>query len=207
MNLPFDLEDILGAALADVFKRMLLFVTCILAALLCTHISLCIAGIIAKLAFITYYGSSKYNIDWMLILKPFSNGMILLYAPVVLPVFGVAARYFTRAEEPSVKWWVVFFFLLSLGMTLPAVAEPGGNFICGIAFALLLGFAASVFGLFRFWGNHQYRKSEEHLMGVAMENEMRRQEKERSSEKEESAGMADSADEPEAEDRREEGEP
>lgn len=187
MPLPFDLEDIVGVALADVLRRAGLIITCVAGSSFFAAVSLGLGEMAVD-------GSMDFGLLadavgrclW-LFLAPATSGWGILYAPAVL----AAGFYFVKAEELRAFWFCVFFTVVSLLILLsapwpdwflgswwtgPGVADPDRAALIwrGVGAANLVGMAGALFWLARWWDNKRRVNEEAHLMAVTVENEERR---------------------------------
>ncbi len=129
----------------------------------------------------------------MLVLRPVLSAWGFLYVPFLIG----ACFYFAKAAGPGMRAMVVwaaltgFFAVVGrgepswftpswMGVMLggSAVTDPGKLYAVMIAvgLAIWLGLSGTGWLLAMFWGNRVRMKAEEHLMGIAHENDLKRKE-------------------------------
>jgi hypothetical protein len=188
MGLPFDLEDIVGVALADVLRRAGLIIGCVGGASFLSAVSLGLGEMAADGSFdLEVFGDAMWRAFW-LFLSPLTSAWGILYAPMVL----AAGFYFVKAEFPTGFWFGVFLSLSSFLIVFSApwpswfvgtwwtgggVADPERAAMIwrGVAAAHLTGVLGAFFWLARWWDNKRRIDEEQHFVSVTIENEHRRQ--------------------------------
>ena len=169
--MSFDLEDVFGDALADVIRRVLCFLSCVLGAAFCTSIGSVLFVMIEESDFEFEYVLDAVTSFWILLLQPVFSGWLILYLPCLI----AAGAYFTKSDEPKVLWWGIIFVLLSALMILPFLSYDRYHLACAMAFLFDVGIAGAIYWLGRLWESKKQAKAHQHLMGITTENEMRRQ--------------------------------
>lgn len=188
MALPFDLEDVVGVALADVLRRAAMIIGCVAGGSVLVAFSLGLGELVVDGSFDSrLFIDANWRALW-LFLGPLSSGWAILYVPAVL----AAGFYFVKAESPSALWFCVFLTLVSVLMLLgapwpswfvgnwwtgPGVSDPDRAAMIwkGVGMAHLVGVLGALFWLARWWENRQRVSEEVHFMAVRVENEQRRQ--------------------------------
>lgn len=159
MKLPFDIEDIIGVALADILKRALGFFGSLLLGAVLAAISV---GVIAL------DPGSILAAPVFLLLPVFSSWGIL-YLPLVL---GIVV-YWIKADSPGLRGLTVAGGLV---MILVILSFPDLDWERWAALGVGLGSAGALVWLGWWWQQKQRAEAEEHLRIIAIENEQRRQE-------------------------------
>lgn len=166
MPLPFDLEDVVGVAKADVLRRAGLIFGCILG----TSFLICLsAGLVAAVAYLDpselweALGAAIY-----LFLIPVIGGWGILYVPTLV----AAGFYFVKAESPSLRGFVIFSAILGVLMVLGLGGLGWDALVILLVFS---GFLGGIWWLGLWWRNRQRILGEQHLMEVAIENQQRRE--------------------------------
>lgn len=166
MGLPFDLEDIVGAALADVLRRAGLIIASILGSSFLVCLS---AGIVV--AVVDFQPSALWEFlpgALFLFLLPVVTGWAVLYVPTLV----AAGFYFVKAESPTLRGFVIFCGILGVLM----VVAPGDFDLVTAGIVLVYaGFLGGLWWLGLWWSNRQAVLGEQHLMEVAIENQQRRE--------------------------------
>jgi|GEM_PF-4840901 len=165
MGLPFDLEDIVGVALADVLRRAGMIVGCIGGAAAFTGLSF---GVLAMID----------DLDPGALLEGIAAALPLVIVPGVtawgilyLPLLIAIGFYFAKADAPSLKAFLVFMALAVILMVLAADDDP----FRFLALPVAAGFMGAIGWLGWLLSKKREAEGEIHLAGVAIENEQRRQ--------------------------------
>ena len=185
MNLPFDLEDLLGVAVADALKRFLALWSCATIGWVMVPIALILfelgEGVVAVITGSGSLGGVVPAIEPVAVLFGLLVGFfspVLSWAgPLYLPYLIWMAVYFFRSEEWSLRSWKWIALGVSGGTVFaffsweqPALLEA----------AVFLAIWAGVAGAFLFFVRLQEarlrKKAEEHFIAIAAENEARRRE-------------------------------
>lgn len=166
MGLPFDIEDVFGVALADVLRRSFGFVAVVLGGVLLAACSLGAAEVVMDFDFGAFS-------DWLeespwLFLAPVFSGWGVLALPLVIGS-GLYCK-FAETPHPGVLSGLAGAVAL---LVLFSVEDLGIE--RWVAVVLATGTVGSFVWFFRLWGQVRRSDAETHLMGVAIENEMRRQ--------------------------------
>lgn len=191
MPLPFDLEDVVGVALADGLRRAAMLIGCVAAASFLAALSLGLGEVVADGGFdMNRMPGAMARMLW-LFLAPFTSAWAVLYLPVLVAL----GFYAVKADAPDGRVGAVFLFLLGLlivlsapppdwfspswfGMSIgggvadPDKAEAIWRTAGGVGVA---GCSAGIFWLAWVLRQRSRVASEEHLVGVAIENQRRRE--------------------------------
>lgn len=165
MGLPFDLEDIVGVAIADMLRRAGMIVGCIVGAAALTGLSFGVLGMIGHLdpgALLAGLAAAM-----PLVILPAVTAWGILYLPLVIAI----GFYFVKADAPSLRAFLVFMGLTVILMVL-AVDDDPFRFL---ALPVVAGFMGAIGWLGWLLAKKREAEGEIHLAGVAIENEMRRQ--------------------------------
>ncbi|MEM1084864.1 MAG: hypothetical protein AAGI48_12200 [Verrucomicrobiota bacterium] len=196
MALPFDLEDIVGVALADVLRRAGMIVAVVYGASLTASLGLSGGAVIAGWVEFGSFDPDHAELGpWSLLFSPLSpifSAWGILYIPVLIGV----GFYCVRSESPNLRILVVGAGLAGLlcvlgapdpdwfqptwyGMPLGgAVSDPDKLRLImkSIGFVVVLGCAGASWFLALFLDQRARAEAESHLVGVTLENEQRRME-------------------------------
>ena len=166
MPLPFDLEDIVGVALADILRRVGMIAACVLGAPFLVAFSVASVYALGDLDF-GYFGEMLLAAP-LLFLLPVMSVWGILYVPTLI----AACFYFTKSESPAARAYVVFTAILA-ALILCAADE----WEWGLIFVVLIiaGVLGSILWFARWWENKQRVEGEQHFMALTIENEQRRQ--------------------------------
>lgn len=194
MALPFDLEDVLGVALADVLRRVGMLMAAVFVGTLLGGAAV-LAG--ELVAWRVENGTWDLDVwDWtlselmLLPLRPVTSTWGMLYVPMLIGM----GFYFTRAASPGPQslamcitlvgfcavvgrgepgWFSPSWFGLALGAS---VSDPGKLYaiMIGVGLFLWLGMSGSFWFFSLFWERRQRAKAAQHLVAIAHENEAKR---------------------------------
>lgn len=196
MGLPIGLDEVFGVAVADVLRRAGLIIGCVLGAMLVAGVGLGAGEITAALVEFRSIGSEVWNsvgarFLW-LGLAPLGSGWGILYVPFMVGMW----IYFVRADAPSVRAFSICVGGLALLLVLsagdphwfspsawwrpaaPGVSNPDASrlILKSVALVAWLGCAGGIAFFALMLERRARAKAEVHLMGVTIENELRRQE-------------------------------
>lgn len=182
MALPFDLEDVVGAALADLLKRFVALWSCLIAGTVMAGTALIMVGMMEAL---WYWITRGWSIGGFGFPDPgeFLMGLCFGFFIGLATLFGVfygafligLAIYFFRADEPHPYVWVIGAGVVALNVTGPAWGELEWLSII-ITIVILILMVLGLMFLARIRLMKVRVRAEEHLMGIAVENEERRRE-------------------------------
>ncbi len=174
MQLPIDIEDIIGVALADVLRRAGAIAATVFAALALTLVALAAADLVEGVVSRGLAGFGFPDVDhpaWIF-LAPFLSGWGALYVPFLVGLL----IFWTRADQPGLRAWAIGVAALSL-LYLASVwvwREKAAGFI--VAAAVVWAGCNGALVFFSVLLDERRRvRAEEHLLGVTIENEQRRQ--------------------------------
>lgn len=191
MPLPFDLEDIVGVALADVLRRAAMVIGCVVGASFLAALSLGLGEVVADGGVdVSRMPGALGRMLW-LFLAPFMSAWAILYLPVLVAL----GFYCVKADAPDGRIYAVFLFLLAILIVLSAprpdwfspswfgmsigggVAEPDKAALIwrSVGSVGVAGCSAGLFWLAWILRQRSLVASEEHFVGVAIENQQRRE--------------------------------
>lgn len=119
-GLPFDIEDIVGVALADGLRRAGLIVACVAGASGLSALGLAVGEIVVAKSLEPGLLAAAFGRAFWLFLAPLLTGWAVLYVPLVL----ASGFYFVKAEAPDARVFVAALFLIS-GIICLSAAPPG----------------------------------------------------------------------------------
>ncbi|MGB6219661.1 hypothetical protein [Haloferula sp.] len=166
MGLPFDPEEIFGVALVDTFRRTLLFIACTVGASLLACMALGMGEAVVGLdpgeiaEWLPYF--------WFLFLAPLVSGWGVLYVPCVLG----AGFAFATGQGSLFRPFLAFLGIQSLLIVFTA---SGFEWECLVSVIALVGCYGGIVWLGLLLEQRWRRKSEEHFMSLAIENQQRRE--------------------------------
>lgn len=197
MSLPFDLEDVVVVALADTLRRAGMLVFSILGGAFLANL-----GVLVGEAIAWRVENGAWGLDFMELspwsvftipLRPLGSAWGILYVPCLV----AAGFYFVRATAPGIRSVAVFVTLTGffavvargepdwftpswMGFVLggTVVADPGKLkvIIVSVGLVLWVGMSGSFWFFAIFWERRNRRLAESHLLGIAHENELKREE-------------------------------
>lgn len=158
MKLPFDIEDIIGVALWDILKRAMGFFA-----------SLLLGAVLAAFSVgVVEMEPAAILMAPFLLLVPVVSSWGFLYLPLVLGI-GV---FWIKADSPGVRGLTV---AAGLVMVLLVLSMPGLRWERWAALGVGMGAVGAIGWLAWWWQKRQEAEAAEHLLGIAIENEQRRQ--------------------------------
>ena len=197
MPLPFDLEDVVGVAIADLLRRVGMLALVVIGGTAMGGFAVGMGEMVAwKLeggSWDAEYVLGPVIAAPLMVLRPMVSAWGFLYVPCLI----AACFYFAKAADPGMRavvaWLAVtgFFAVVGRGepvwfrpgwvsamLGAPPVAEPGKLYaiMIGIGLVIWAGLSGASWFLAMFWSSRVRLKSEEHLMGIAYENEQKRRE-------------------------------
>ena len=177
MQFPFDLEDVIGAAMASVVKRMAALVSCLLFGwFLVGMASIFLEAVVWAWEKIS--GSGAYwpyditDLSWELLFAPFMP-IFTSWAALYVPFLIGLTFYYVKADLPSLSVWggatgvIGLFALFSF--------EFYDSWEGWVVLALWLVLLAGVFFFLKWWSILRRVRPESHFMWIGAENAMRRQ--------------------------------
>ncbi len=195
MPLPFDLEDVVGSALADLLRRVGMLALVVIGGTM-------MGGFWGGMGEMTVWRMEGGSWDPEYVLGPVIAAPLLVLRPIVsawgflyVPFLIATCLYFAKAADPGMRavvaWGAAtgFFAVVGRGepiwftpswmssmMGAPSVADPGKLYaiMIGIGLVLWMGLSGASWFLALFWNGRVRIRSEEHLMGIAAENEVKR---------------------------------
>jgi hypothetical protein len=165
MGLQLDPEEIFGVAVVDVGRRVLCFVGCLAFASFLAALSLGMGEAIVDLHFGDVFEWLPYF--WFLFLAPFISGWGLLYIPFVL---AFAFRVFTN--QSGILRELPVFLAIEAFLIVFTMSRFDWALLASVV--MLCGCLGGVVWLGVIFQQRFRRNTEDHLLGLAIENEMRR---------------------------------
>jgi hypothetical protein len=178
MEFPFDLEDVIGAAMASVVKRMLALASCLLFGWFLVGMAAVFMEAVVW-AWEKNSGSGAYwpyditDVSWELFFAPFVP-IFTSWAALYVPFLIGLAFYYVKADMPSLSVWggatgvIGLFALFSFDFY--------DSWEGWVVLALWLILLAGVFFFLKWWSVLRRVRAEQHLIWVGHENAMRRRE-------------------------------
>ena len=163
--MQLDPEEIFGVAVVDVGRRVLAFFGCHLSAAFLAAMSLGMGEAIVDLDFGDTFEWVPYF--WFLFLAPCVSVWGIFYIPVLL---ASAFRFFTSQGELTRQ----FLGFQAVGALLIVFSVSRIEWELLASVVMLAGCLGGVIWLGLLLEQLWRRKAEEHLMGLAVENQMRR---------------------------------
>ncbi len=165
MSLPFDLEDVVGVAIADMLRRVGLIVASVLG----TSFLVCLsAGLVAAVAGLNPTALwDALPAAVYLFLMPVITAWGILYVPALIAV----GFYFVKADSPTMRAFLISSATLGVLMML---ALGDFDWRGGVVLLVFSGFLGGLWWLGLWWRNRQAILGEQHFLGVAIENQQRR---------------------------------
>ena len=164
--MSFDLEDVVGYALADALRRGALIFGCLLGAPLLTSFGLAAANAVGNLS-LRWFGEAVWNgWLWALVISVTSMWGALYISTALAVIFFLA-----KAEAVTAKAFVILLSLLCL-LILLAFDRIDSETLGAIL--IMTGLLGSFLWLAKWWDQKRIVAGEVHLIGVAIENERRR---------------------------------
>lgn len=182
MSLPFDLEDVIGVAAAELVKRFLGMWSCLVIGWL--------LAVVAALGMVLSYqvwsvvtGGGWSGLGGSIDAGDFALGMFFGFFGPLMTSFGVLygtfliglAFYFFKADVPNPYVWggAIVVVGLSMGVSYHEDFSLLEGVIAGVIWIVeMLG----VFFFLKLWQVRKRVEAERHLMTIAQENLMRREE-------------------------------
>lgn len=191
MASPFDLESVFGVALADGLRRAGLLIGCVAGASFLAALALGCGQVVADGSFDPSRMPAAMGAMRWLFLAPFVSAWAILYMPLLVTL----GFYCVKAEAPDGRVYVVLLFLLSLLIVLSAprpdwfapswygismgggVADPDRAALIwrSVGAVIVTGCSGGLFWLAWLLRLRSQAVSEEHFVGVAIENQQRRE--------------------------------
>jgi hypothetical protein len=194
MGLPFDLEDVFGYAIADLLRRVGLILAVIYGGSLIAMLGLAIGSVAAG---VVEYGSLDFDLmevgTWSIVFAPVLP-VISAWGVIQVPLILGIGFYCVKSEAANLKVLAVCAVVVGLihvlaapdpdwfnptwyGMPIgTAVSDPDKlRLVRGLtALPLVLGCGGAFWFLAVFLERRAAVQAESHLMGVTIENEMKR---------------------------------
>lgn len=182
MALPFDLEDVVGVALADLVRRFLVLWSCLLIGTVMAGTALMLGGLVEMVLGWAFHGGSLGGVH-LPELEEVALGLLFGFFAGLFTSFGMVygafligmAIYMFRADQPHPYVWASGAG--GVGLAVMSVTWANDEWVNSV---VALGFwAVLLLGLFFFarWRLMVLRvRAELHLAAIATENEERRRE-------------------------------
>jgi hypothetical protein len=191
MASPFDLENLFGLALADGLRRAGLLIGCVAVASFLAALSLGCGEMVADGGFDPSRLPAAMGGMLWLFLAPFLSAWAILYLPLLITL----GFYSVKAEAPDGRVCVLLLFLLGMLIVLSAprpdwfapswygipmgggVADPDKAALIwrSVGAVIVTGCSGGLFWLAWILRQRSQAASEQHFVGVAIENDLRRQ--------------------------------
>lgn len=194
MNLPFDLEDVIGVALADLLRRVGLIVASVAGASWLAALGLTVGELLVARSLDSELVAGALGRGLWLFLAPLLTGWAVLYVPLVL----AGAIYFTKADDidprvfvaalfliaaficisASPPWWFSPSWLMAFSSAPPPPSNPAAAALIwrGIGLGIVTGSCGCFAWLAWIWRQRQEAAQARHLIELTAENERRRNE-------------------------------
>lgn len=197
MSLPFDLEDVIGVALADTLRRVAFLMVVVFGGSLVGAFAVHMGEFVAWRVETGNWSMEFWEFSlWRTMLIPL-RPVFSMWGFLYLPLMVAVAFYFGKAAVPGIRGAAVFMTLVGF-FAVVGRGEPGwfnptyyGIFIgptvvsdpdklyrimMAVGLVMWLGISGSFWFVAIFCERRQRLKAEVHFMGVEFQNRMKREE-------------------------------